>query len=1170
MLSKLSTHLGPGSLFSGDEPLILEFSSSTWMSTNVGTFSLVDAWNEFFGTIETPFEDVNVEGNKISLIGGENLKLKPNCFISSDIVSIKDNSRVITVLGTFSFDGCTLLTDVSLKGVTYSYAGCFKDNSSLTTISLTNLKEISGSGYFFYNCGSVSNFNLPSLTAISGGSNFYNCNSMTNLSLPICTTLGDTVYDNGNFNATGQTIDITVTPELMTCNSGTPDGDILLLLSNNTVTVHIPTGITSFSPTSATFSGSTVSVVGKGFYLIDSVKIGGVEVATYSLDSFTNLSLVTGSVSSGDVSVSGTYGSASKSGFEWDATAKFSYIASTQSVNIIPPTAKVLILGDSESGVIANYISNKGYDIQTSYRLLSLSEDGTDLNTSNYDVVIYYTNGNPVIGSTNLSTNLNSFVNSGGHLITGTFLWNSAPSGFDFTLTPFTYSNVQYYSSDGLLTNVISHPLNLNGTFSLAGANYTNGNVSLISGATAVSLYTNSVSGESNVPAIAYLSRGSSKLIGFNTYLGTSFTEIKEFLVNAILWATGNSPSFSESSWTDLSTYNKNLTLKHGVSLDTPYSVLFDGTNIGYGTSSQMTVKYTNGFTIETWVNFSSLTSANYIMQFVDQDFIDTNPDLILVTIDNDLQIQSSNSVNFSTTLTTGRFIKAVVTYDSSNGETKTYINGQLTNTGTLNLSSSYKKTIGKLRVGNSGSTQPMRVGMLNFVNYIQDATTILNNYNNERTTYDEAKGSFLFNSSSSQYLSSSSSDYIIGTNSFTLEAFVKTATQSDYDGIISMLDNISPFNGVSININNGYFDFYSKGGQYTSYTASNDTWNHVAIARDSGTISYFANGRLIAEYSDSYNYTIQDLVIGRYYTDLDSHYIDGAIAQPRLTIGSALYSGTFSVTPPLTSSSNTKLLLLNAYNKQLLDSSGLTHSITSHNNVGWTSSLPSTIPMGEYDIYFDASNASSYSGSGTTLNSIGASGSITGLIGTMTSVSYNSGVAGGVLDFSGSSYISFGQYDFGDTITVNAWVYPRNRYSINTLMSNATAGGSANGFKLEWNSWTTTDHKMLIENGNGSSGNVLYTNSGVITENSWQMLTYVIDFVNQTGKLYLNGVEQSSVSGGIVSNISRNSSWYIGCMVGISYQMNAYLGEFKVWKSLKSDSSITSEFNSSKSRYGL
>jgi hypothetical protein len=108
----------------------------------------------------------------------------------------------------------------------------------------------------------------------------------------------------------------------------------------------------------------------------------------------------------------------------------------------------------------------------------------------------------------------------------------------------------------------------------------------------------------------------------------------------------------------------------------------------------------------------------------------------------------------------------------------------------------------------------------------------------------------------------------------------------------------------------------------------------------------------------------------------------------------------------------------------------------------------------------------------------------------------------------------------------------------------------------------------MIIENGNGFDGNGRVTDNPVITENSWQMLTYVVDFVNQTGKLYLNGVEQSS-NGVIVSNISRNNIWYIGSMFG-AYQMDAYLGEFKVWKSLQSDSNITDEFNSSKSRYGL
>jgi len=956
MLSKLSTHLGPGSLFSGDEPLVLEFSNSTWISTNVGTYSLVDAWNEFFVTIETPFKDVSIDGNKISLIGGKDLELKTSCFSSSDLVSIKDNSRIITTLGTYSFDDCSLLTDATLKGVTYSYGGSFRDNVSLTTIILPNLQEILGDGYFFYNCGSVSNFNLPLLNSISGVSNFYNCNSMSTLNLPVCTTLGDTVLNNDNFDSiTGKTIDLTVTPELLTCNGGTPDVDIQYLQSNNTVTIHIPTSITSFTPTSATFSGTTVSVVGKGFYAIDSVKIGGVEVATYSLDSFTNLSLVTGTVSDGSVSITGTYGSASKSGFEWDATVKFSYIATP--LNVLPNT------------------------------------------------------------------------------------------------------------------------------------------------------------------------------------------------------------------WTDLSSYYKDLEIKSGVSLDTLYSVLFDGSNSGYGTSSQMTVKYTNGFTIETWVNFSSLTSANYIMQFVDQDYTNTNPDLTLLTIDNDLRIQSSNSVSFSTNITANKFIKAVVTYDSSNGETKTYINGQLTNTSTLNLSTSYKKTIGKLFVGNIGSNQPMRIGMLNFVNYIQDSTTILNNYNNERNTYDEAKGSFLFNSSSSQYLSSSSPDYVIGTNSFTLEAFVKTTSQSGYDGVISMLDNNAPFNGVSINIFDGNFDFYSKGGQYTSYTASNDTWYHVAIARDNGTISYFANGRLVAQYSDSYNYTLQDLVIGRYYTDLNDHYIDGVIAQPRLTIGTALYNGTFSVTPPLTSGSNTKLLLLDAYNNQLLDSSGLTHSVISNNNVGWTSSLPSTIGstyvQDALQFYVDASLNTSYPGSGTIWYDIS---------GNSRDLSWGYGLTydsanGGNIHFDGTNRALSGSnytINFSNGITVEAVAKYHSGFYGGVFAFN----GGGDYINVQFMS-SGTQLRFELD-----AGQSLYT-TGVSPDN-WYHIMCVYEGASNggsaTARIYINGVQttyttlSASRSYGSVSG-DQNSPIYLGLHDGY---LNGNIGLSRFYNRALNSSEVLQNFNSSKDRFGL
>lgn len=220
--------------------------------------------------------------------------------------------------------------------------------------------------------------------------------------------------------------------------------------------------------------------------------------------------------------------------------------------------------------------------------------------------------------------------------------------------------------------------------------------------------------------------------------------------------------------------------------------------------------------------------------------------------------------------------------------------------------------------------------------------------------------------------------------------------------------------------------------------------------------------------------------------------------------------------------------------------------------------------------LYFNPSISNSYSGTGTTINNIGLIGNTTGTIGTLNNISFNNSIANGVFDFNGSSSINFGQYNFNDKITVSSWVYPRSKYSINTLMSNAGANLSTNGFKLEWNGWNTQNRRLQLEAGNGSSGNVKETSSNdIITENTWQMTTWVIDFTNTTVEIYKNNTSYPLI-GGLVSNVSRNNSnWYIGSMAG-SYYMNAYLGSIKIWDKLLTSTEITNEFNNTKSRFGI
>jgi hypothetical protein len=220
--------------------------------------------------------------------------------------------------------------------------------------------------------------------------------------------------------------------------------------------------------------------------------------------------------------------------------------------------------------------------------------------------------------------------------------------------------------------------------------------------------------------------------------------------------------------------------------------------------------------------------------------------------------------------------------------------------------------------------------------------------------------------------------------------------------------------------------------------------------------------------------------------------------------------------------------------------------------------------------LFYDPSNVSSYSGSGTTLYNVGTDGAATGTTGTMTNVSFDSTTANGVLDFNGGAYITFGQYNFPASMTAVAWVYPRSRVSINTLMANAGPNQATNGFKLEWNSWSTQDRRLLFEAGNGVSGSAYATSGNAIVENAWQMVSWAIDFTAPSLVIYRNGAVQNLESGSMVSNIGRNNpNWFMGIMSS-DYFMNANVGSLKIWNKVLNSSQILGEYNATKSRYGL
>jgi len=214
----------------------------------VGDVNDVNDWNTFFDlpTLGSPFTSLNVVGNEVELIGGSNIKVKPGLMYNEGyqyLTSIIDTG-CITSVGGDAFSYCELLTDVDLPECTIVYGyedspnndyGGFGECINLVNINIPKLVTIGS--YAMTNNISTS-INFPLLTTVQGNSTFASCLNVTSINIPSCISLGLNVGNNSVFvGIGGNNITLTVPAALMTCDAGNPDGDIVYLQANNTVTI---------------------------------------------------------------------------------------------------------------------------------------------------------------------------------------------------------------------------------------------------------------------------------------------------------------------------------------------------------------------------------------------------------------------------------------------------------------------------------------------------------------------------------------------------------------------------------------------------------------------------------------------------------------------------------------------------------------------------------------------------------------------------------------------------------------------------------------------------------------------------------------------------------------------------------------------------------------------
>jgi hypothetical protein len=404
-----------------------------------------------------------------------------------------------------------------------------------------------------------------------------------------------------------------------------------------------------------------------------------------------------------------------------------------------------------------------------------------NITPDNYDVVVMYTN-NAQIGTSTLSTALTNYVNAGGNMVSGVFLWNLYPSGFSHSgTTAFNVTNAQSSNPSGNFTvstpSVITDGI---GT-SFGGGQATNTSPTLVSGATLLASYTSD-----SVRLLATRQVGNSTLVSINSFFAsitTTGSTLTKMVGNSILYAAGvlNSPtptptptntptptstpvvpvttnlvlyydpsnplSYSGSGTVlnDLSGNNLTGTLSATTFTD-PYFT-YNGTNSTTYTADNSLLEPSSGdFTVEIWVNQSVFSgSSRVLIGKTDTGLssgwgygLRTNPaGATYFEVGNGTT--SLTSPSYTATTNTWYQIVGVWTNIASNS-IELYVNG--TSQGSNSHSfTSVKNTTSPLYIGsfNGGQFSQWLNGDVGIVRIYNDALTsseVLQNFNADKSKY--------------------------------------------------------------------------------------------------------------------------------------------------------------------------------------------------------------------------------------------------------------------------------------------------------------------------------------------------------------------------------------------------------------------------------------------------
>lgn len=353
-----------------------------------------------------------------------------------------------------------------------------------------------------------------------------------------------------------------------------------------------------------------------------------------------------------------------------------------------------------------------------------------------------------------------------------------------------------------------------------------------------------------------------------------------------------------------------------------------------------------------------------------------------------------------------------------------------------------------------------------------------------------------------------------LGSGNYTIELWLFTSSYyngTTYAGVFDTRASGSDAGGIALYYQSSVTNliFRVAGTNIISITASTtplDAWNHVAIVRNSGTITLYINGAVAGSAANSTNHTNTTFNIGKTF---DPFYFIGYISNFRMVYGSAVYTSAFTPsTTPLTAISNTQLLTCQynggITNSGIIDNGQFQNVLTRFGNSS----------QGSFSPYSQTGWSNYFNGTSSQWISFPAGANTAG---------------------------DLGSGDF----TLECWTYLISRVTVYpTIFDNQAGAPYTNrlNFYAGHNSGTTTKYNISVANGSL----VNFTTS--IIYNAWTHIALVR--TGSTIKLYVNGaLDATTVTSS--ASLTGVTTAYIGGSNGdaANCSLNGYVSNFRIVK---------------------